>query len=107
MSGRSEVSLASEAARRRIELREARAALEEANLMLLGVFLRDRLRDPRDFDFVGGLAAVLDRRGAIVWTRVDELLTALLQDRPHLAAPEEPGPLRRGVSALEFFTAET
>lgn len=97
MSGRSDASLAAEAARRRVELREARAALAEANRMLLGVFLRDRLADPADFEVYVGAGAVVDRRGAIVWGRVDQLLEELLAAKPYLAASDGAAPLRRGV----------
>lgn len=75
--------------------------------MLLGVFLRDRLADPADFDIYIGLAAVTDPGGRIVWARVDLMLAELLASKPHLAAPEGSVPLRRGVSAVDFFTAGT
>lgn len=107
MSGRSDASLAAEAARRRVELRDTRAALTDANRMLLGVFLRDRLADPADFDVYIGAGAVTDSRGRILWARVDLLLDELLKAKPHLAAPEGAVPLRRGVSAVDFFTAGT
>jgi hypothetical protein len=106
--------LSDEAARRRRELRweqaqhaATRAVLGETNQMLLGVYLRERLADPRDFDVYIGMDAVVDERGRIVWTRVDLLISELLAARPHLAATREELPWQRGVSAVDWFSTGT
>jgi hypothetical protein len=112
VSVRSDASLAGEAARRRLELREersrhadTRAVLRDANRLLLHVALCDRLADPRDFELFVGVARVVDERGAIVWSRVEALVEVLLQERPHLAAPVDEAPWRRGSTALEWMAA--
>ncbi|MDU0325297.1 hypothetical protein RWH43_00875 [Microbacterium sp. KSW2-21] len=114
MSARSDESLASEAARRRRELREeqgrhatTRALLESANRLLLTVALCDRLADPRDFDLIVGMGQVVNARGSIDWARVDALVEVLLDERPHLAAPRTEAPWRPGSTALQWMQAET
>lgn len=100
-------SLAAEAARHRHERNEARAALADANRMLLGVYLRGHLADPRDFEIYIGMSAVLDSRGAINWSLVDSLLAELLAARPHLAVRQGEPPWRRGTSAVDWFQQQT
>lgn len=114
MSGRSDESLAAEAARRRRELRveqdrhaATRAMLEDANRLLLAVALCDRLADPRDFDLIVGMDQVVDVRGSVDWNRVDALVEVLLEERPHLAAPRGDAPWRPGSTALQWMQAET
>lgn len=102
-----EQRLSDEAARWRKSYREASAALEDANRMLLGVYLRERLTDPTDFEMYVGLAAVVDQRGAIVWTRVNTLLRELLASKPHLAAPLSADPSRSALSAVQWLATET
>lgn len=82
-----EQRLSDEAARWRKSCQEARSALRDANRMLLGVYLRDQLADPADFEVYVDAASVVDRSGRIVWTRVDVLVAELLTVKPHLAAP--------------------
>lgn len=67
MSGRSEQSLASEAARWRKSCQEARSALRDANRQLLGIYLRERLADPGDFEVYVDPGSVVDHSGRIVW----------------------------------------
>lgn len=106
-----EQRLADEAARWRKSLREeqerheaTRAVLLRTNRLLLHVFLRGRMRDPRDFDVYVGVGEVVDGSGAIVWGRVEKLLAALLEDRPHLAAPGTPIGDRDGVEVDSVST---
>lgn len=95
MSGRrTDESLAGEAARRRKELRDEQArheqtlgALRAANRQLLQLALRDRLRDPGDFEIFVGIDQVVDDSGRIDWVRVNGLVDTLLEMRPHLVAP--------------------
>lgn len=109
-----EQRLADEAARWRKSLREeqerhevTRAVLLRTNRQLLHVFLRGRMRDPRDFEiYVEGLGKVLDSSGAIVWSRVEKLLATLLEDRPHLAAHGVP-PGDPGAGAVESVSTRT
>lgn len=75
--------------------------------MLLGVYLRGRLRDPSDFEVFVGMSAVVGHRGAIVWERVRILVDELLAAKPHLAAAPDGLPVREGVSAVEFFTNQS
>lgn len=114
MSGRSDESLAAEAARRRRELREeqgrhaaTREVLQVTNRLLLTVYLRERFADPNDFLMVFGVAAVVDGRGAIAWERVDVLADELLAARPHFAAPETRGDGPRAVGALQWLLERT
>ncbi|MBP2419665.1 hypothetical protein [Microbacterium imperiale] len=104
--------LSDEAARRRRELREEQARHEDtrlllhnANRLLLQVALCDRLADPRDFELIVGVDRAVDDRGAIVWARVEVLVEVLLQERPHLAAPVDDAPWRRGSTALKWMAA--
>lgn len=106
-----EQRLADEAARWRKSLREeqarhdaTRSVLLQANRQLLGVYLRERFRDPGDFDLLVGIDLVVDERGAIVWRRVVAFVDELLAAKPHLAATPDGLPVRGGVSAVEFFT---
>ncbi|WZH38757.1 MAG: hypothetical protein PIR02_08800 [Microbacterium enclense] len=112
MSGRTDESLAAEAARRRRELREeqdrhavTRDVLTVTNRLLLTVYLRERLADPADFLMVVGMP--VDDRGAIVWERVDVLVDELLRARPHFAAPEPVDGRVRSLGALQWFTERT
>ena len=107
----SEQRLADEAVRWRKSLREeqerhdvTRGVLLQANRQLLGVYLRERFRDPGDFDLLVGMDMVVDARGAIVWRRVVALVDELLAAKPHLAATPDGLPVRGGASAVEFFT---
>lgn len=98
--------LSDEAARWRKTAQERRNALEEANQMLLGVYLRERLADPSDFHLFVGIESVTDRSGRIVWTRVDTLLDELLAMKPHLATRAET-PWSRGTTAVDWFLSGT
>ena len=106
--GRNAEGLADEAARWRRSYREAQAVISEQNRTLLGLFLRERLADPSDFETYVDLATVVDRRGAVNWVRVDLLLEELLTAKPHLAlTPDDVNPFQRGLSAVEWFTNGT
>lgn len=109
-----EQRLSDEAARWRRALREEEArhsntaaVLRETNRWFLRAYLRERMADPHDFEVYVTLQAVLDDAGAIVWERVDLLVNELLAERPHLAAPTEPGSLPRVVSAVRWLTTGT
>jgi hypothetical protein len=85
--------LASEAARRRHELREEQErhaetwkTLRAANRMLLQLALRERLHDPSDFEIYVGADRVTDDRGRIDWEQVAAVVDELLERRPRLAA---------------------
>lgn len=108
---RSDATLAAEAARRRRELRaeearhrETRDVLDHANQMLLGLWLRDFLTDPTDFDTWIGRAAVTDRSGRIDWSRARLLIDELLDAKPHLAAPTAAALPRPGARGLHWLT---
>lgn len=110
----SEQRLRDECARWRRSLREeearhasTRTVLEDANRMLLTVYLQERLADPRDFDVYIGLDRVVDGAGRIVWARVGGLIDELLRERPHLAAPEFSDPRWWGRSALQWVAEGT
>lgn len=92
--------LSDEAARWRRSFREAEAALHEANLMLLSLFLQERMRDPRDFTDRVRLEDLVDYVGRIRWARVDALVGELLEARPDLAAPAELQSRRLGLQWL-------
>ena len=81
--------------------------LLQANRQLLGVYLRERFRDPGDFDLLVGIDLVVDERGAIVWRRVVAFVDELLAAKPHLAATPDGLPVRGGASAVEFFTNQS
>lgn len=102
-------AVAAEAARRRHELREeqerhrrTRAVLDEANTMLLALWLRGRLVDPSDFDAWIGKGNVIDRAGRIDWVRLSASVDDLLARKPHLGAPEG-NPWSIGTTAIEWF----
>lgn len=104
--------LSEEAARWRRQLRAEQArhsrtlsALDDANRMLLGVYLRDRLADPTDFELLVGRATVTDGEGRIVWALVDQCVAEIIASRPGLAAGELPR--RRGTSAVDWFSTGT
>jgi hypothetical protein len=107
MSGRSEQSLASEAARWRKSCQEARSALRDANQQLLVIYLRERLADPGDFEVYVDPGRVVDHSGRIVWARVAVLVDELLEVKPHLAAPDERVSGQRGGSALQWLATGT
>lgn len=114
MSGRSNESLAAEAARWRRALREeearhaeSAAVLLETNRWFLRTYLRERMADPHDFEVYVSLEDVVDKFGAIVWERVDLLVNELLAERPHLAAPTGDDERPRATSAVQWLMTGT
>lgn len=108
----SDTRLSDEAARRRRQLREeqerhavTRTALREANRLLLRLALHGRLADPSDFEiYTGGLGAVIDDAGRLVWSRVGLLVDELLRSRPHLGAGQ--GHTASTEAAVALMTTE-
>jgi hypothetical protein len=103
--------LSSEAARRRLQLREeqdrhevTRKVLRDTNRQLLSVYLRERMHAPVDFEVYVGLDEVLDVDGRLVWERVDVLLGELLDARPHLAIGRGVGTRERPTSAVVWLS---
>lgn len=96
-----------EAKRWRLHYRAAQSALHDANRMLLGVYLRERLADPSDFAVYVDLATVTDHDGRLRWDRIAVLVDELLDAKPHLATPDSGNPATRARSALSSLLAET
>ncbi|MBF4463451.1 MULTISPECIES: hypothetical protein [unclassified Rathayibacter] len=112
-AGHGEVSLSEEAARWRRSFRaeqrrhEATAdALRTANRMLLGLWLRGRLRDPSDFDHSIGLDTVTDELGRIDWRLVSSRIDQLIDAKPHYAAPAGDASSPAGTRAIEWFSID-
>jgi len=101
-----EQRLSDEAARWRRRFRETRESLDEANRMLLALWLRGRLADPTDFDTYIGVDQVTDRLGRIRWQELARTVDQLLAGKPHLAAPIG-NPFAAGSQALEWFLDES
>lgn len=107
---RSSAALSDEAARWRRTLREeqeqhaaTRSILRDASRLMLRAALHGRLEEPSDFEiYAGGLDALTDESGRLVWPRVAVMVDELLRARPHLAASNRRA---AGPSALELLAS--